>query len=43
MRELYRKVLRTPGLNDKEVDEMRQHVIRLARTLCEHVWGKRFY
>lgn len=43
MRDVYRRILRTPNLSDKEIDDMRQHVIRLARALCEHVWGKPFY
>jgi hypothetical protein len=43
MRDLYRKVLGRPELTDREIDEMRKHVIRLAQTICEHVWGKRFY
>lgn len=43
MREVYRSMLRTPDLADQEIDDMRKHVIRLARALAEHVWGKRFY
>lgn len=43
MRDVYRKVLRMAHLSDQEIDEMRRYVIQLARTLCEHVWGKRFY
>ena len=43
MREVYRKILQPPDLSDQEIDEMRKHVIQLAQTLCEHVWGKRFY
>jgi hypothetical protein len=43
MRDVYRRMLATPGLSNREIDEMRQYVIRLAQVLCEHVWGKRFY
>ena len=43
IRDAYRRVLREPGLTDREIDDMRAHIVRLARTLCEHVWGKRFY
>lgn len=43
MRDSYRALLGRPDLGDREIDEMRQHVIRLARAVCEHVWGKRFY
>jgi hypothetical protein len=42
MRDTYRVKLHRPELTDKEIDELRQPVMRLARTLCEHV-GKRFY
>jgi len=41
--EKYRRILKMPGLTDKEVDEMRKHLSLLARTICEHVWGKKFY
>lgn len=41
--ETYRCVLAMPELSDAEIDEMRGHVIRLTRTVCEHVWGKEFY
>jgi hypothetical protein len=43
MGDLYRKVLGRPELTDQEIDEIRKHMIRLAQTVCEHVWGKRFY
>jgi hypothetical protein len=43
MRDVYRKNLQKPVLTDNEVDAMRQQVIRLAQTLCEHVWGKLLY
>ena len=43
MREGYRRLLQRPDLTDQEIDAMRQHVIRLAQALCEHVWGMRFY
>ncbi len=43
IRDFYRKVLHMPDLKDREIDQMRQNVIRLARAICEHVWGKKFY
>ena len=43
VRDIYRRILQTRNLSDQEIDDTRQHVIRLAQTLCEHVWGKRFY
>jgi hypothetical protein len=43
MRDLYRRMLRTPDLGDHQIGEMRQRLIRLAEALCEHVWGKGFY
>jgi hypothetical protein len=43
LRERYRVVLSRPDLTDREIDAMREHVIRLARTVCEHVWGKQCY
>jgi hypothetical protein len=42
-RERYRKTLERAVLTDQEINEMRSHMIRLAQTICEHVWGKRFY
>jgi hypothetical protein len=39
----YRRILNRPDLKDKEIDEMRQNLSLLARTICEHVWGKMFY
>ncbi len=41
--ERYRDVLEIPHLTTREIDEMRKHVGLLARTICEHVWGKKFY
>lgn len=41
--EKYRRLLRRPGLTVEQVEEMRKHVIRLAQTICEHVWGKTVY
>jgi hypothetical protein len=43
MRDFYRKMLQTPDLSDQDIDDMRKHVVQLVQTLCEHVWGKRFY
>ena len=39
----YRKLLRQPGLTAEQIEEMRKHVILLAHTVCEHVWGKKLY
>jgi len=39
----YRQILKMPDLTKKEIDEMRIHMILLAQTICEHVWGKKFY
>ena len=41
--EEYRRCLKKPDLTKKEIDEMRVHVGLLARTICEHVWGEKFY
>ena len=43
IRDFYRQVLHMPGLTDKEINHMRQNVIRLARAICEHVWGKKVF
>ncbi len=41
--EKYRRILKMPGLMNKEIDVMRKHIGLLAQTICEHVWGKKFY
>jgi hypothetical protein len=41
--EKYRRILKMPGLTDKKIDEMRKHLSLLTRTICEHVWRKKFY
>lgn len=41
--EEYRQILKRPDLTEKEIDTMRNHMRFLARTICEHVWGKKFY
>jgi len=41
--EKYRRILNMPNLTNKEIDVMRKHLGLLAQTICEHVWGKRFY
>jgi len=41
--ERYRRILKRPNLTDKEIDDMRRHLGLLAQTICEHVWGKKFY
>ena len=40
---LYREALGGPRLTRAQIDAMRTNVQRLARAVCEHVWGKRFY
>jgi len=39
----YRQILKRPDLTEKEIDNMRNYLKLLARTICEHVWGKKFY
>ncbi len=41
--EKYRRILKMPGLTNKEIDVMRKHLGLLAQTTCEHVWEKKFY
>jgi len=41
--EKYRSILKMPRLTNKEIDEMRKHFTLLAQTICEHVWGEKFY
>ncbi len=40
--EKYRRILKMPGLTNKEIDEMRKHLGFLAQIISEHVWGKKF-
>ena len=39
----YRQILKLPDLTKKEIDEMRISMTLFAQTICEHVWGKKFY
>lgn len=39
----YRSILKMPDLTNKEIDEMRKNLIFLSQTICEHVWGEKFY
>jgi DNA-binding transcriptional regulator YiaG len=41
--ETYRRILKMPNLTNKEIEEMRKYLNLLAQTICEHVWGKKFY
>ena len=41
--EEYRRCLKNPNLTEKEIDEMRINTQLLARTICEHIWGEKFY
>jgi hypothetical protein len=42
MHELYRKSLKRPDLSADEIETMRKHMILVAQTICEHVWGKKY-
>lgn len=39
----YRQILKMPDLKNREIEEMRKNLMLLAQTICEHVWGKKFY
>lgn len=39
----YSRILKLPDLTDREIEEMRRNLRLMARTICEHVWGKKFY
>ena len=39
----YRRLLKRPDLTDQEVEKIRRNITLLAQTICEHVWGKKFY
>lgn len=39
----YREVFEMPELTDRQIDEFRKPMILLAQTICEHVWGQKFY
>lgn len=41
--EKYRRMLKRPDLTKKEIDDMRKHLGFFAQTICEYVWGKKFY
>jgi hypothetical protein len=41
--EKYRHILKMPKLEDKKIDEMRKNLSLLAQTICENLWGKKFY
>jgi len=41
--EKYRRILKMPKLEDKEIDEMRKNLSLFAQTICENLWGKKFY
>ena len=43
IRDQYRELLKLPELTDSEIEEIRKPMILLAQTICEHVWGKKFY
>jgi hypothetical protein len=41
--EQYRRLLKRPHLTGRDIVAMRRGMIRLAQTICEHVWGKKFF
>lgn len=41
--EKYRQILERPDLTKREIDKMRKHLGLFAQTICEYVWGKKFY
>jgi hypothetical protein len=41
--ETYGQVLGMPNLTNSEIDECRRPIILLTQTICEHVWGQKFY
>jgi hypothetical protein len=41
--EKYRRILGMPDLSKKKIDEMRKYLGLIAQTICEQVWGKKFY
>lgn len=43
LHERYRQLLKRPGLSPEEIESMRQPMILLAKTICEHVWAKKVY
>lgn len=43
IRDRYRELLGRSEMTEREIDQMRANVVRIARTICEHVWGKSFY
>ncbi|GAI31226.1 unnamed protein product, partial [marine sediment metagenome] len=41
--EKYRHILKMSELKTKEIDSMRKNLSLLTRTICEYIWGKKFY
>lgn len=39
----YREMLGMPHVSKKQIDEARANLQAIARAVCEHVWGKKFY
>ena len=39
----YRQTLEMLDLTKKEIDKLRIHMILLPQTICEHIWGKKYY
>ena len=39
----YREILEKADLTDREIEGMRYFIREIAKTICEHVWKKKFY
>jgi len=39
----YRVILEMQQLTNREIEAMRRNLRIIAQTICEHVWGKKFY
>ena len=39
----YREAFEKSEFTDSEIEELRKPIILLAQTICEHVWGEKFY
>jgi len=39
----YRRILKMPGLSNKQIEEIRKNLSIIAQIICEHTWGKKFY
>lgn len=39
----YREILEMPNLSNSQIDNMREHLILFAKTICEYVWRNKYY